>query len=239
MKSFNRFLIIMSFFLIACNAVFQIQATSTPAITRNTINEKATHTPVLDSTDTILLEEFNSPEGFSFTDPDIFIEDGKVFWTVYRDGGEQYVYRDIQAFSGDFKLTVIGQINSASNNCMVKAGVGDEPGNGLEILFSWFGGGCPVQGFNIRTGGAQLDIPPHLCTRNWGEEQWPWILGNTEYLAEITIKGNDANLFISGIGDFQGTLTYEGVFDTLYVGLTGGGDWPHCSGEIESIEVSQ
>jgi hypothetical protein len=188
---------------------------------------------------TILYEDFNNLEEFTSTDPDIFIEDGKVHWTVHRDGGIQYIYREIQSFNGDFTLTVIGQINSASNNCHVEVGVGDEPGNGVEILFSWFGGGCPIQGYNIRTGGILLDIPAHECTTSWEKEKWPWIAGGTEYIASVTVTGNDGNLFIEGVGEYQGYLTYQGSFDTLYVGLTGGGDWPSCSGEIQSIEISQ
>jgi hypothetical protein len=67
-----------------------------------------------------LVEEFNAPEIFSSTDPDVYIGDGKVNWTIYRNEGEQYVYRSIPPFSGDVRLIVRGQIDSATDNwqCM-------------------------------------------------------------------------------------------------------------------------
>ncbi len=41
-----------------------------------------------------------------------------------------------------------------------------------------------------------------------------------------------------GLGkSWQGMSTYEGEYTTLFVGNNGQGDWPHCSGSIERIEV--
>jgi hypothetical protein len=41
-------------------------------------------------------EDFSNDEGFTSTDPDLYIEGGEARWTVYRNGGEQYLYRSIE-----------------------------------------------------------------------------------------------------------------------------------------------
>lgn len=41
-------------------------------------------------------EDFSNADGFTSTDPDLYIEDGEAHWTVYRNGGEQYLYRSIE-----------------------------------------------------------------------------------------------------------------------------------------------
>ncbi len=47
--------------------------------------------------DWILLssEDFSSDAGFSSTDPDIYISGGQAHWTVYRNGGSQFLFRDL------------------------------------------------------------------------------------------------------------------------------------------------
>lgn len=40
-------------------------------------------------------EDFSSDSGFLSTDPDLYISGGNALWTVYRDGGSQFLYRNL------------------------------------------------------------------------------------------------------------------------------------------------
>lgn len=181
-----------------------------------------------------IIEEFDSSDGFTSTDPDVYIQDGKVYWHVYRDGGEQYVYRSIPSFSGDVRLTVSGQVDSAINNCQVKAGIGDGLGTGASVNFGFTGGGCPTNGYVIKASGASLDYSESNCTFTGN---WLWINSGTQYAATLTLANDTAELSVPGVGSSFGTPTYNGLYNTLYVGLTGGGDWPSCSGTIERMVI--
>jgi hypothetical protein len=47
-----------------------------------------------------------------------------------------------------------------------------------------------------------------------------------------------ATFIAPGLGkSWQGHSTYEGEYTTLFVGNNAQGDWPHCSGSIDQIEV--
>jgi hypothetical protein len=189
-----------------------------------------------------LLEEFDSSVGFISTDPDVYIADGLVYWHVWRNGGQQYVYRDIPAFSGDVRVTVRGQVDGANNNCSVAAGIGDgiripgQPFNGVAVTYGYFGGGCPIRNYLINAWGVQLDHS-HLCTSTTGT--WLWVNRGVPYTAELLIQDGAATLSVPGVGSVSGTPTYSGEYNTLFVGLTGDGDWPQCWGTIDSIAVEQ
>lgn len=187
-----------------------------------------------------IVEEFTSTAGFTQTDPDVYIADGRVNWHVYRNGGLQYIYRSIPAFSGDVRLTVRGRVDGWSNNCAVTAGIGHATGPGIAGLsgisanFGYTGGGCPTSGPVILGGGVQLDYHESNCNFTGN---WLWISAQTYYNATLTLSGSNATLSVPGIGTATGTRTYNGVYDKLFVGQNGIGDTPHCWGAIDSITV--
>ena len=182
-----------------------------------------------------IIEEFDSSAGFTQTDPDVYIADGKVYWTVYRNGGEQYVYRSIPAFSGDLRLTVSGQINSYTNNCSVRAGIGSAPGTGVSVNYGFYGGGCPTNSTLISASGVNLDISENPACQFNGN--WLWVNAGTLYTTTLTISNGAVDLSVPGVGSVAGMPLYSGDYNTLYVGLTGDGDWPQCSGTIERIII--
>jgi WD40 repeat protein len=190
-------------------------------------------------------EEFTDPIVFSQTSGNVYISAGRVYWTIARNGGTQYVYRAIPAFSGDMRLTVTGEIDNWDNNCGVWAGIGDNPGDGTAIQFGWTGGGCPGGGdawhppspFVSAIGVTNWNFGENNC-QYWGD--WQRIGSGTPYTAVLTIQGDAARLSVPGSiagVDAVGVPTYTGTYDTLYVGYTGDGDWPSCSGIIDSIKV--
>lgn len=187
-----------------------------------------------------LREDFDSSEGFSFKRPDkIYIENGLVHWNISRSGGQQFVYRDIPAFSGDVRLTVRGQINSWNNNCTVRAGIGDGFNNvgdqsGISINYGFTGGGCRTNGPVITSSGVVLDNQESYCNFTGN---WLWINGGTQYTAELTISEGAASLSVPDVGKSTGSPVYNGQYDTLFVGFNGTGDWPSCSGTIDWIMV--
>ena len=66
---------------------------------------------------------------------------------------------------------------------------------------------------------------------------WLWLKESTPYTVELTISDGTALLSVDGVGNTSGTATYEGVYSTLWVGNTGGGDWPECTGTIDAVIV--
>ncbi len=191
-----------------------------------------------------LTEEFDDPDLFTQTVPDVYVTDGKVYWTVSRDpaGYEQYVYRSIPEFSGDVRVTVTGQVDSYTNNCQVQAGVGKAGtttvlDGATALTFGFTGGGCATNGPFVGVAGASMDYAENSCNFTG---PWQWISLGTPYTAEFTISDGTATLSVPGSaasGPASGTPTYSGPYDTLYVGMTGSGDWPSCSGTIESIVI--
>jgi len=190
----------------------------------------------VDASEIVIIETFNSDTGFIQTDPDVYIADGLVHWTVERSGGAQFVYRDIPAFSGDVRLTVRGQINSWNNNCAVAAGIGDGTDNGISANFGFTGGGCATNGAFIGANGATLDYYHNSCNFTGN---WLWISAGTPYTAELTLANGAATLDVPGVGTAIGTPTYTGEYNTLFVGLNDIGDWPSCSGTIDTVIVEQ
>lgn len=184
-----------------------------------------------------LTEEFISTTGFTFTDPDLFIQDGKAHWTIYNDEGVQYLFRDIPEFSGDVRLTVTGQIDWTSNNCRVFAGIGNDLPTlfyeeGIGISFGYTGGGCQTRGYYVGAKGAVIDYETDGCSPT----NSLWINPGTPYTATLTYS-DTLSLEVEGVGVRTGTPTYDGVYNKLFVGFPGGGDWPECGGSIEQIIV--
>jgi hypothetical protein len=66
---------------------------------------------------------------------------------------------------------------------------------------------------------------------------WLWVESNTPYTAELTIVDKAATLAIEGVDSVSGAAEYEGPYTTLWVGNTGRGDWPECSGAIEAMVI--
>ena len=191
-----------------------------------------------------LVEEFNDPDIFTYTSPGrVYISDGVVHWNITRSGTEkQYVYREIPPFSGDVKLIVRGQINSWTNNCKVRAGIGSRlaeygetrDNSGVSINFSFDGGGCSTNGPNIGATGVRLDAQESYCNFTGN---WLWINRGIPYTAELTISNGNASLSVPGVGTSTGVPIYEGNYNMLFVGDTAGGDWPSCSGTVDSMTV--
>jgi hypothetical protein len=186
------------------------------------------------------VEEFDSADSFTSTSPNVTISGGLANWNVSRSpaGYQQYVYRSIPEITGDVRLMVRGRINSASNNCGIHAGIGTQPGNGLAVTYGFYGGGCAMHGPVITGRGVTLDHqeepPGCIFTGNW-----LWVNYNTMYTAILEIVGGVASLGVNGVGMATGIAQYTGPFNMLYVGMTGDGDWPTCSGAIDSITIEK
>jgi hypothetical protein len=184
-----------------------------------------------------VLEEFDQAEAFISTDPDVTVADGRALWSVARNGGEQLLYRSIPTISGNVHLYVVGRVDYASNNCAGRIGIGDAPGTGISVSYGWFGGGCPKNGFLVDVGdGIALDHSMDGCDFIG---DWMWIGANKDYHTDLETLDGMALLSVSGVGLSKGQVTYNGLFNTLWVGLKGDGDWPSCSGSFDSILIEQ
>jgi hypothetical protein len=183
----------------------------------------------------VFIEDFASAAEYTQTAPGVRISDGQVYWNVSRSGGPQFVYRQIPAFTGDLTLLVRGQIDTATNNCRVQVGVSDRPGSGTAINFGFHGGGCPRNGSVVTASGVTLNAREEPACNYVGD--WLWIQPRTPYSAILTTSSGIAQLSVRGVGSAVGTPQYSGVYNTLYVGLNGDGDWPSCSGTIDSVIV--
>ena len=141
--------------------------------------------------------------------PNISISNGKANWQVSRNWADQYIYRNIPEFSGPVKLTVSGQVNSATNNCIVKAGIGNALNTGPAVEFGYFGGGCPVNDYLI-TGSIPLNLSAHTCDLGSAPD-WLWVNSGTLYNAILTI-GNSVLLDVPGIGSVTGS-SYSSTYN--------------------------
>jgi hypothetical protein len=180
------------------------------------------------------VEEFEQPGIFTQTSENVYISNGQVVWNFSRSGGDQYVYRSIPRFGGDVRLLVRGRINDWTNNCGIKAGIGDEPGSGVAVFFGFYGGGCSTSGPVIKAGGVRLEMRESSCSFSG---TWPWVEAQRDYDVELIVEGSDARLVVPNVATVEGTRNYDGEYTTLWVGGYGGGDWPSCSGTIESVTV--
>jgi hypothetical protein len=178
-----------------------------------------------------LVEDFNSSQDFVSTNPDLYIRDGNVHWKVSRSEGVQYIYRPIPPFSGDVKITVTAQIDGYTNNCQVRAGIGDGiqelnetiHDTGISIHFGFTGGGCPTNGPVVHASGVYLKRESDGCSPIGSL----WVDAGTPITATLTVS-DTATLDIEGKRSLTGTPLYNGEYNTLFVGLTDNHDWPSC-----------
>jgi hypothetical protein len=191
-----------------------------------------------------LLEEFDSADGFTQTSPNVTIRNGQAVWSVCRGPEQQFVYRSIQPFRGDVRVTVRGQIDLWDNDCEIVAGIGNIAGttagngwlDGIGVSYRWFGGGCPNQNQLIQALGVTgLDCASDGCSFV-PDCKW-WVRGGVPYTLVLEIRGNTGTLIAEGIASGSGTVTYAGEYNILYVGRGAGGDWPCCSGTIDWVKV--
>ncbi len=183
---------------------------------------------------TTIVEEFEDASAFTQTSGNVYISDGKAIWNFSRQGGDQFIYRSLPPLPGNVRITIIGQIDNWTNNCRCGAGIGDAPGSGIAIHYGFVGGGCSTSGPVVTTSGISLNITESNCHFSDG---WQWISRQTPYKAVLTVNGQTATLGVNGIGQVEGAVEYSGEYDVLWVGNKGDGDWPSCSGSIESIVV--
>lgn len=181
------------------------------------------------------IKYFDASVGFNSTSPQLYISHGKVFWDILRSGGDQYLYRTIPKFEGNVRLIVVGQINEWTSNCAIGVGLGDKVGSGIAINFGYYGGGCSQSGAVVTAQGVAFNAQENPQCNFVGD--WLWIKPKTPIQAELTTNFSMANLKVKGIGVAEGILGYLGNFNTLWIGMKGDGDWPSCSGEIDSIKV--
>jgi hypothetical protein len=57
------------------------------------------------------------------------------------------------------------------------------------------------------------------------------------YSAILMTRGSRARLDVPAVSTVDGSTDYQGDFDTLWVGYRGDGDFPSCSGKIESVLI--
>jgi hypothetical protein len=208
-----------------------LQATSVSLATR--VAQVTVPTQLL--TSPINIESFNTNLGFKSTSQNLYISQGKVLWNVNRHEGDQYLYQAIQTFKGDVRLTVVGQIDTWTNNCGVGVGIGDKLGSGIAINFGYYGGGCSRSGAVITAAGASFDMQENPACTFVGD--WLWINPKTPTRVELTTDFSSAELVIEGNGKAEGIVNYLGDYNLLWIGMRGNGDWPTCSGEIDSIKI--
>ncbi len=184
----------------------------------------------------LVFDSFNADQGFQSTGPQVNISQGKILWNVSRSGGEQYLYLGIQPFKGNVRLTVLGQINESKSNCACGVGVGDKVGSGIAIKFGYYGGGCSsAPGYVVLASGASFNMQENPQCTFVGD--WLSIKPKTSMQVELTMNAPSAELAVDGIGQAKGLAQYLGDYNTLWIGMSGDGDWPSCSGEIDSIKI--
>jgi uncharacterized delta-60 repeat protein len=175
-----------------------------------------------------LHEEFLGSAGFTSTYPSlVYIENGVVVWNLTQTVlDDQFIYRDIPAFTGDVRVTVLGQINSHSGNHSVGIGIGDAYGVGPNLSYGWFGAvaGCGASYYIAVRG---VSVPP----------AWQCINGSTPYVARMTIVGGELSIEVDGVGSATGNSDYAGVFDTLWIGQEGNNNTPNASGTIDYVII--
>ena len=146
----------------------------------------------------IIVEDFNDPNLFTQVGATVHVSGGKaVFDNIYMDGGPQFIYRSIPAFNGPVEIKVIGQVDWWENNCFVTAGIADDnvtdpaqytsdyPG----IIYSFFGGGCGVQGPLVWGSGTTVNEAYTSDGCSFTGDGAPWFAANSPFEADLTISG--------------------------------------------------
>ena len=183
-----------------------------------------------------LIEEFNSSDGFTFTEPDrLFIDDGKVVWDLTQSVmTDQYIYRSIPEFDGNFRLTVYGQIDTHTGNHQVGIGIGEDIGAGPNIVIGYYGTLCPNEDYFIGAEGVEMEYGELSC-KYYGD--WLWIDNGAPYIVILNIVDGEVNLEVEGIGHSSGSSSYSGGYDMLWIGAGGDNDWHGVAGSVDYVII--
>lgn len=204
---------------------------------------------------TIIVEEFNDAGPFTSSAPEHVYVDEQASRAVLqvRRTEERVLYRTVPTISGDFRLTVTGQFDRADNNCNLHIGLADrvpqlgEHFSGAEIEFSWFGGGCPNNFTHILASwrypgeGRYMTFQDYECGGSSGTHI-P-VNDGTPYTAVLDVHGDTGTLTVYDMcgtlmGSMAGPIEQElGELSVLWLGLIGNGDWPSCSGSIDTVRI--
>ena len=152
-----------------------------------------------------------------------------MYWDVDLSTGQQYVYRSIPSFSGNVRLTAVGQVDSVQPNCYGVVGIGDgvDGQTAIGLRFGYRGGCNP--GYRINAIGVDLG---DSCVNSVLVE------AGTQYAATLTIR-DSVTLNVEGQGSATGTPVYTGSYNTLWVGSPwpGSSDPGQCTGSIERVII--
>jgi serine/threonine protein kinase len=141
----------------------------------------------------ILDENFSDAAIFTQTSNTVYIANGKaVFDNVFKDGGSQFVYRQIPQIDEPIQIRVIGQIDWWENNCGVYAGIGksdlissNHDADYPAIFFGFFGGGCPIQGPIVQSPNIQGFVSDNCSFTRDGAG---WVQSGTPIEAILTLR---------------------------------------------------
>jgi hypothetical protein len=228
----KQFLTITTLLVLVCVTGF-----SNPGLAAMVVEEIAPRSA--GQSDYPLIEDFDSDAGFTATTPSqVYISDGKAHWDLTQTiSADQFIYRSIPPFTGDFKMTVVGQIDTNTGNYAALIGIGNTYNTGLGLRIGYHGAGCPSGGHYFDGGrGVSLSAFESGCVFTGN---WLFIDPMTEYTATLTIQGSDATLEVDGVGVDTGLAAYGGTFNTLYIGGEGGTNTPEASGSIERIIIER
>ena len=156
---------------------------------------------LLASVATGITEEFNNLADFYQTSGNITLVDGKADWLLTRNGAAQFIYRNIPAFSGNVRITIIGQVNDWTDTCRGGIGIGDKPGSGIAVYFGFSGGDCPTSGPAVTAEGITLNTQQTDCVFT---PNWPWIQAKTPYKVSLSVQYPYADLEVEGVGNVSG-----------------------------------
>ncbi len=177
-----------------------------------------------------LIEDFDSDLGFTSTDPDVYIRDGRVNWSLVLSEDQQYVYRSIPRLRGDARLTVVAQVDSHSGNCYVRVGIGSGLDSQKQVALRFgYRGGIPP-GYRVNAVGVVLSE---------SSETNALLLEPGRLYTATLIIADSVSLHVDGLGTLAGTPSYTGAYDTLFIGSPGGAapDPGRCSGYIERVII--
>ncbi len=173
-----------------------------------------------------IIEDFNNPSVFKQVGTTVYVSGGKaVFNHFYMDGGPQFVYRSIPAFSGPVEIKVIGQVDWAENNCGVIAGIGDDnlpnftqPTSYPGIAYRFFGGGCSISGPLVSAPGTDVETKYTSDGCSFTPDGAPWFAWSTPFEADLNETGSMVYTVSGQVADADGN-PLQGVTVSTDIGL--------------------
>lgn len=207
-------------------------------------------------------EKFTSADAFTSTHPDLaYVDEANSRAVLDMSTAEtRLLQRPIpELHTGDFRITMRGQFNTADNNCDVsiylKQGelAFENRGEGalLRTSYAFNGGGCPnffdhVSAVWRYPDGEQFNTAQGYTCEGTKGTMIP-IQRGMPYTAELEILSSermgtltvydDAGEMVGRIVGPAGFESSFGILDTLSLGRVGHGDWPVCSGYIDSVQI--